>query len=89
MWKESCTTVLAIQASFVYTYVPSFLVQYQSLVAAEDYSDLISDRRLYSNRPDPIAESTAVAPYVNCCVWCSYIQLRNYIIRITGTPYFI
>ena len=54
------------------TYVPSFLVQYQSLVAAEDYSDLISDRRLYSDRPDPIAESTAVALYVNCCVWCSY-----------------
>ena len=35
-------------------YVPSFLVRYQSLVPAEDYSDRYSDRRLCSDRPDPI-----------------------------------
>ena len=36
---------------------------------AENYSDQNSDRRLYSDRPDPIAESTAVAPYVNIAVY--------------------
>ena len=82
--KESCTTVLAIQASSVY--VPSFLVEYQSLVAAEDYRDQNSDRRLCADRLDPIAESTAVAPYANCCLWCSYSCAT---IRSTGSPYSI
>ena len=36
---------------------------------AENYSDQNSDRRLDSDRPDPIAESTAVAPYVSIAVY--------------------
>ena len=56
-------------------------------MAAEDYSDQNSDRRLCSDRPDPIAESTAV-PLCKIAVYdvvtvAQLSQLREVRIHIT------